>query len=125
MVPVSYILAAIAGTALIASATGYMTGYSKGYKAMEVKCSAQIDAIAKDAAKEKQRLEDDIADASIAFENLRTERSATSERITNTIREIYKNVEVPSRCEPPADALGLLDDQIRRANAVASGKSGQ
>lgn len=40
----------------------------------------------------------------------------------NTIREVYRNVEVPVDCAVPAAGVGLLDDARKRANAAASGQ---
>ena len=40
----------------------------------------------------------------------------------NTIREVYRNVEVPADCAVPAAGVGLLDDARKRANAAASGQ---
>lgn len=40
----------------------------------------------------------------------------------NTIREVYRNVEVPADCAVPAAGVGLLEDARLRANAAASGE---
>jgi len=40
----------------------------------------------------------------------------------NTIREIYRDVKVPSDCAAPAAAASLLEAARNRANAAASGK---
>lgn len=40
----------------------------------------------------------------------------------NTIREVYRNVEVPADCAVPAAGVGVLDDARLRANAAATGK---
>lgn len=41
----------------------------------------------------------------------------------NTIREVYRDVEVPTDCAVPAAGYGLLDNARLRANAAASGES--
>lgn len=43
---------------------------------------------------------------------------------TNTIREIYRDVEVPSQCAVPDAAVGVLTQSVRRANAAAAGGAG-
>lgn len=46
-----------------------------------------------------------------------------SEIITrNTIREIYRDVEVPANCAVPAAGVGLLEASRARANAAATGQ---
>ena len=40
----------------------------------------------------------------------------------NTIREVYRNVEVPADCAVPAAGVGVLDDARLRANAAATGE---
>lgn len=40
----------------------------------------------------------------------------------NTIREVYRDVEVPTDCAVPNVAVGVLDDARLRANAAASGE---
>ena len=40
----------------------------------------------------------------------------------NTIREVYRDVEVPTDCAVPPAAVGVLDDARVRANAAASGE---
>lgn len=40
----------------------------------------------------------------------------------NTIREVYRDVEVPADCAVPAAAVSVLDDARLRANAAATGQ---
>ena len=40
----------------------------------------------------------------------------------NTIREVYRDVEVPSDCAVPPAGVGVLDDARVRANAAATGE---
>jgi hypothetical protein len=42
----------------------------------------------------------------------------------NTIREVYRNVEVPTDCAVPPAGVGLLEGVLGRANAAATGQSG-
>ena len=39
-----------------------------------------------------------------------------------TIREIYRNVEVPGECVVPEPVVSLLNNAVDRANAAASGQ---
>jgi len=123
MIPLTWFIGGLAGIALIASAAGYMTGYSKGYSARGVKCEAQVAQIVNDAEAAKRKFQDEINDTSIAYEALRSERIVRTQRTINTVREIYKNVEVAASCEPPAAAIGVLNTEVLSANAAATGKS--
>lgn len=40
----------------------------------------------------------------------------------NTIREVYRDVEVPTDCAVPAAGVGVLEAARQRANAAASGE---
>jgi hypothetical protein len=63
-----------------------------------------------------------LADQSLAYETL-AQSIRTSERADReTIREIYRDKIVPAECAVPADAVGLLDNAVRDANAAAAGK---
>lgn len=42
----------------------------------------------------------------------------------NTIREVYRDVEVPSDCAVPAAGVSLLETVRERANAAAAGELG-
>lgn len=69
-----------------------------------------------------QALTDELANASLAYEAL-AQTLRTAERTDReTIREIYRNVQVPAQCAAPAGAVSVLNNAIDRANAAATGQ---
>jgi ribosomal 50S subunit-associated protein YjgA (DUF615 family) len=63
-----------------------------------------------------------LADQSLAYEALAQTIRASERTDRETIREIYRNVQVPANCAAPAAAVSLLDNAVRDANAAAAGK---
>ena len=63
-----------------------------------------------------------LADQSLAYETLAQSLRTDERRDRETIREIYRNVQVPAECAVPADAVGLLNNAVTEANAAAAGK---
>jgi hypothetical protein len=63
-----------------------------------------------------------LADQSLAYETLAQSLRTSERRDRETIREIYRNVEIPAECAVPDAAVSLLNNAIDRANAAASGQ---
>lgn len=63
-----------------------------------------------------------LADQSLAYETLAQSIRTAERRDRETIREIYRNVQVPAACAVPADAVRLLNAATERANAAAAGE---
>lgn len=74
------------------------------------------------AFKQYKALTEALADASLSYETLAQGIRANERTDRETIREIYRNVQVPVECAVPAGAVSLLDNAVREANAAASGK---
>jgi hypothetical protein len=51
------------------------------------------------------------------YEQEREQGRADARERENTVREIYRDIVVPGECAPDPDAVGLLEDAIRAANA--------
>ena len=109
------IWAYIGGGALLAGLLGGWT--VRDWKADSDERAAIEKAIQKQDEARKQGLDAASQYAQFSASN---GQAAVSER--NTIREIYRNVEVPSNCAAPADAVGLLSGARDRANAAAAGE---
>ena len=62
------------------------------------------------------------SDWSRRFETLAQEIRASERTDRLEIREIYRDVEVPSDCAVPDDAARVLERAVERANAAATGK---
>lgn len=63
-----------------------------------------------------------VGQPSAEFEKLLSNLRQSEIVTRNTIREIYRNVEVPANCAVPAAGVGLLEAARARANAAASGQ---
>lgn len=108
------ILYSAAGALLIGLATGWSVrdwkADSDQLAAIERANKAEKAAIAAVNAP-SQKLEDVLADL----------RPAQIES-RNTIREVYRDVQVPTDCAVPAAGVGVLEAARQRANAAASGE---
>ena len=81
------------------------------------------EAKAKDRAfVQYQALTETLADQSLAYEVLAQSLRAGERADRETIRETFRNVEVPAVCTPPAAIGSLLDNAVKRANSAASGE---
>ena len=81
------------------------------------------EAKAKDAAFTQYRaLSDALADQSLAYEVLAQSLRAGERADRETIREVYRNVEVSPSCAVPDAVVGVLNNAVERANAATTGK---
>lgn len=108
---------------LLTPAIGYVAagsiliGAIGGWTVRDYKADADIAKIERQLreAQDKQRA---LADkASSEYERGKAERTTATQRTQDKIREVYRDIEVPADCEPPGDALRLLDE------AIASGRN--
>ena len=63
-----------------------------------------------------------LADQSLAYEALAQSLRASERTDRETIREVFRNVEVPSSCAAPAAVGSLLSEAVARANRAAAGE---
>jgi hypothetical protein len=107
----------IGGGALLLGVLGGWT--VRDWKADSDKLEAEQKAFTQYTA-----LTEALADQSLSYEILAQGLRASERRDRETIREIYRNVQVPAECAVPAGAVSLLDNAIRDANAAAAGEPG-
>lgn len=102
----------LAGGAAIAA-----IGFGLGWQVREWRCEAaeakRLEARIK--ADDKARAKGDAAAVTYEGERAAIQQQAATSR--TIIREVYRHVEVPADCEPPADALRVLDDAIGQSDA--------
>ena len=103
---------------LLTPAIGYVAagsillGAIGGWTVRDYKADADIAKIERQLreAQDKQRA---LADkAASEYERSKAERTTATQRTQDKIREVYRDIEVPANCEPPSDALRLLDEAI-------------
>lgn len=63
-----------------------------------------------------------LADQSLAYEALAQSTRNAERRDRETIREIYRNVQVPASCAVPPAGVSVLDNAVRDANAATRGQ---
>lgn len=108
---------------LYAGAGALLIGLATGWSVRDWKADA--DALrAVEAANKAQKAAVAAVDTSSAqFETVVAKLQPLEIETRNTIREVYRNVEVPADCAVPAAGVRLLDDARLNANAAASGQS--
>lgn len=112
--------ALLAGGSLLMSAVAFGAGWQvRSWKADSDELAVIDDAI--ERGKEKQQLADYQAGR---YEDQRNVAQTAMLARDTEIRTIYRtqNVLVPAECEPPADALRVLDQAIASAGAQAAGQ---
>jgi len=98
--------------------TGLLGGWTvRDWKADSDEAKAEQKAFTQYAA-----MTEALADQSLALEYTVQSLRAAERSDRETIREIYRNVQVPADCAVPDAAVSLLDNAIDRANAAATGK---
>ena len=99
-------------------AAALLLGLGGGYKLRDLMADA---AHAKQLEQAQEQLE--LAEARMAvkadeYEAFRAQALARRDKATNTIREIYRDVEVSNDCAPVPDAVRVLDDALLHAGLV-------
>ena len=98
--------------------------FGAGWKVRAWKCDAALVAAVKVGVKETKEQQDAVH-AVAAQHAQETDDAAQATQVRQLeIRTIYKDRVVAADCEPPADALGVLDRGIEAATARAGGKPG-
>jgi len=75
-----------------------------------------------EASERADRMQKALDKVSGAYEALKAENDSARDTRTNTIREIYHNVQVDPGCAPPPAVVSVLDNAIADANAGIVGK---
>lgn len=101
-----------------------LIGLFAGWSIRDWKADADTLAAYERADKLRDRMQAKIDTASQGYEDWRGDAEADRIETRNTIREIYRNVEVPTDCAVPAAATSLLQERITSINATTSGQSG-
>lgn len=101
-----------------------LLGLALGWTVRDWKADSDaLDAV-KAGHKAQIELLDVVAEPSADLENTIANLRTTETETRNTIKEVYRNVEVPANCAVPADAVRVLVDAVRDANAAAAGELG-
>lgn len=103
-------------------AAAIISGFLAGWTVKDWQCDAAYAKALEKAEKERTAMQAKLTAASKEYQELLASLEPARVETRNSIREIYKNVEVPSNCAPPTSAVSLLEGARERTNAAASGR---
>lgn len=98
--------------------------FGAGWTVRDWRCDAAQTAALEQAAKAEDEAENVVAESASVYEE---DRAALAQVVTNervTVREIYRDIEVPSDCAVDPAAVSVLAGARERANAAATGELG-
>lgn len=105
-----------------ASIAAVTAGFAGGWAVRSWKADADVKASYERLISEKDLMQTKVDAASAKYEAERAALEPGKIETRNTIREIYRDVEVPAECAAPAATVGVLGVARNRANAAASGQ---
>lgn len=101
-----------------------IAAFGAGWTARDWRCDAAQAAALEKVAKLEDKIESIVAAGASVYEQ---DKAALAQVVTNervTVREIYRDIEVPADCAVGPAAVSLLTDARERANAAAAGELG-
>jgi hypothetical protein len=104
----------------IALTVSLAAGGAAGYKLRDMQAKSEAVSALDAANRKSAKLQDALNKVSTDYENFKANSNVVRETRTNTVREIYRNVEVDPGCAPVPAAVGVLDAAISSANSAAS-----
>lgn len=107
---------------LYTSVGALLLGIGAGWSVRDWKADADALRAVKAANDAQKAAIAAVGKPSERFENTVTQLRPLEIETRNTIREVYRNVEVPADCAVPAAGIRLLDDARVNANAAAAGE---
>ena len=108
----------------ILCAVALLLGLGGGYKLRDYQAAAAENKVLTQAQAAKEAAEARMSEIATEYEEFRTASLEQRGRDTQTIREIYRNVEVSPDCAPLPAVVGVLNSAIDRANAETGSQSG-
>lgn len=105
-----------------AGAGSLLAGALAGWTVRDWKADSDALEAEKLAQREYVAVVQSLADQSLAYEALAQSLRTSERRDRETIREIYRDRQIPSECAADPRAVSLLSEAVARANAAASGE---
>jgi hypothetical protein len=99
-------------------------GFLSGWTVRSWRCDAAYSEALEKAAKDKEKMQTKIDNAATEYQQLLATMEPARIETRNNIREIYKNVEVPTSCSVPDAAVVLLESARSNTNAATTGRLG-
>ncbi len=102
-----------------------LAGFLGGWAVCDWRADSRALAATERLIEAKDEAQAMIDAGAVKFETFRQSIGPERERVSNTIREVYKNVPVSADCALLPDALSVLESARQRANAATLGQSGE
>lgn len=99
-----------------------LAGFLGGWTVRDWKADSDALEAEEKAQREYVAVVQSLADQSLAYETLAQSLRTAERADRETIRETFRNVEVPAVCTPPAAIGSLLDNAVKRANSATTGE---
>lgn len=100
-----------------------IAGFAAGWHVQGLRCDSKLAKIERQAVEAREVMRAQMEAAAADYETFRAGNEAAETRTQTQIREVYRNVEVPSDCAALPDAVQLLERAREAANSSASGQS--
>ena len=107
---------------LYGTAAALALGLVTGWTVRDWKADSEALAAAHDAQQAQQRALAAVNKPAEHFETVVADIKPLEIETRNTIREVYRNVEVPADCTVPAAGVSVLEAARKHANAAAAGE---
>jgi len=106
----------------IALVLGLLIGVGAGWSVRDWKADADQLRQAEAARKAEKAASIAVLQPSVQFEKILSDLRPAQIETRNTIREVYRNVQVPAECAVPLAGVGVLEAARQRANTAATGE---
>lgn len=107
-----------------ASLAAVIAGFASGWAVRDWKADADQLKTIRQAEIMREKMQAKTDNLAAKYEQWRADLEPGRIESRNTIREIYRDVEVPAECAAPAGVIGLLNSATDKANAASSGEFG-
>ena len=105
-----------------ASIAAVIAGFASGWVVRDWKADADTLKMYEKTDLLREKMQAKVESIATDYERWRADLEPGKVETRNTIREIYRNVEVPAECAAPAAVVSLLGAATDKANAAASGQ---
>ena len=113
------------GVMLAIIITAFFIGGVTGCSGRDMQAKAEAAKALAEASKKTAKLQDDLNKVSSEYEGFKANSGGQQTIRTNTIKEIYRDVEVDPGCAPASAAVSVLDAAVASANSAAASQSGK
>jgi len=108
---------------IIAGGLALIAAFAAGWHVQGLRCDSKLAKIERQADEARESLRAQMEAAATDYETFRAGNETAETRTQTQIREVYRNVEVPTDCAALPDAVQLLQRAREAANGAASGQS--